>query len=101
MRASHYYTLLDNNSNQVQIDLANYKCICNVTKQQKSFHHRYLYELITRRYNSNIDLFRTTYISRAGRPRKSEAERLAEQIERACTRLDQLIQRQVQLDLAA
>lgn len=98
MRTKHYYTLLDKNLNQVQIDLANYKCICNVTKQPKSFHHKYLNDLIMRKYNSNIDLFREGYISRAGTPRKTQAERLDDQIARARARLNQLLDRQTRLE---
>ena len=97
MRTKQFYTLLNHNGREVQIDLANYKVTCTKTGARKSFHHKYLAGLISRSYHNNIDTFRTTYISRAGQPRKSATERLAEQIERARARLDQLLEKQTQL----
>jgi len=98
MRTKHYYTLLNHNGREVQIDLANYRVRCTVTGQHKQFHHKYLAGLITRAYHNNIDLFRTTYVSRAGMPRKTQAERLMDQIERARARLDQLLAKQTRLE---
>ncbi len=98
MRTKRFYTLLDSNQREVQIDLANYKTRCTVTGQHKTFHHVYLAGLISRSYANNIDLFRTTYVSRAGAPRKSQAERLTDQIERARVRLDQLLAKQTRLE---
>jgi len=98
MRTKHYYTLLNHNGREVQIDLANYRVRCTVTGQHKQFHHKYLAGLITRAYHNNIDLFRTTYVSRAGAPRKTQAERLMDQIERARARLDQLLAKQTRLE---
>lgn len=97
MKTKHHYTLQDRNNQPVQIDLANYKCICTITGARKSFYHKYLYNLIQKRYGGNIDTFRTTYISRAGRPSKTQAERLNEQIDRARAKLQQLINKQQQL----
>ena len=93
-KAKHFYTLLNSNGREVQIDLANYKVTCTVTGARKSFYHKYLAGLIKRDYDNCIDTFRTTYVSRAGRPGKSQAERLQEQIERARARLDQLLEKQ-------
>jgi len=97
MRTKHFYTLKDKNLNDVQIDLANYRVICNKTHKRKQFHHRYLAGLIERKYNNNIDLFREGYVSREARPRKTQTERLTEQIERARARLDQLLAKQTRL----
>ena len=97
MKTKHFYTLLNSNGQPVQIDLANYKVTCTVTGTRKSFYHKYLFDLITRKYNGNIDTFRTTYVSRAARPRKTQAERIAEQIERTRNKLDQLLMKQVRL----
>lgn len=91
-RARHYYKLLDANNNQVNIDLNNYKCTCVVTGKRKSFYHKYLYELIVRKYNSNIDMFRTTYTSREAAPSAAQRkiERLNQSIKRAQQRVEQL-----------
>ena len=91
-RARHYYKLLDANNNQVNIDLNNYKCTCVVTGKRKSFYHKYLYELIVRKYNSNIDTFRTTYTSREAAPSATQRkiERLNASIKRAQQRVEQL-----------
>jgi hypothetical protein len=93
-KAKHFYTLLNSNGREVQIDLANYKVTCTVTGARKSFYHKYLAGLIKRDYGNCIDTFRTTYVSRAGRPTKTQAERLNEQIERARARLNQLLEKQ-------
>ena len=97
MKTKHYYTLQDRNNKPVQIDLNNYKTTCTITGARKSFYHKYLNDLIMRDYAGNIDTFRTTYISRAGRPQTSQAARLNKQIERARARLDQLLQKQATL----
>lgn len=97
MRTKHFYTLLNSNGRPVQIDLANYKVRCTVTGTRKSFYHKYLAGLIEREYGNNIDTFRTTYISRAGRPKKTQAERIEEQIERARARLNDLINKRARL----
>lgn len=97
MRTKHFYTLLDSNNQPVQIDLANYKTTCTVTGARKSFYHKYLAGLIERSYGNNIDTFRTTYVSRAGRPQKTQAERIEAQIERARARLNDLLNKQARL----
>ena len=97
MRTKHFYTLLNSNNQPVQIDLANYKVTCTVTGTRKSFYHKYLAGLIEREYGNNIDTFRTTYVSRAGRPHKTQAERIEEQIERTRARLNQLIGKRARL----
>lgn len=97
MKTKHFYTLLNSNGREVQIDLNNYKCICTVTGARKSFYHKYLANMIKRDYDNNIDTFRETYVSRAGRPSKSQAERLNEQIERARNKLATLLEKQASL----
>ena len=83
-KARVFYTLKDKNLNDVQIDLNNYRVICNKTGKRKSFYHKYLFNLITRKYNSNIDLFREGYVSREAAPSKNErrAKQLQERIDR-------------------
>ena len=71
-RAKVFYTLKDKNLNEVQIDLNNYRVICNKTHKRKSFYHKYLHNLIERKYNGNIDLFREGYVSREAAPDKHE-----------------------------
>lgn len=97
MKTKRLYTLQNRNNQPVQIDLANYKVVCTKTNTRKSFYHKYLFDLITRKYNGNIDTFRTTYVSRAARPATSQADRIAEQIERTKNKLDQLLMKQVRL----
>jgi hypothetical protein len=65
-KAKQFYTLKDKNSKDVQIDLNNYRVICNKTHERKRFYHKYLFNLIVRKYNGNIDTFRETYTSRSG-----------------------------------
>ena len=65
-KAKRFYTLKDKNSKEVQIDLNNYRVICNKTGARKQFYHVYLFNLINRKYNGNIDTFRETYTSRTG-----------------------------------
>jgi dihydroxyacetone kinase-like predicted kinase len=71
-KAKVFYTLKDKNLNDVQIDLNNYKCVCNKTGKSKSFYHKYLAGLIERKYNNNIDLFREGYVSREAAPSQNE-----------------------------
>jgi hypothetical protein len=97
MRTKHFYTLLNRNGQPVQIDLANYRVTCTITGTRKHFYHKYLAGLIERSYGNNIDTFRTTYISRAGRPGKTQAERIEDQIERARARLNELLNKQARL----
>ena len=98
MRTKHYYTLKDKNLNDVRIDLANYRVVCNKTHKSKQFHHKYLAGLIERKWNNNIDQFREGYVSRAGQPGKTQTERVADQIERARARLNQLLAKQTRLE---
>lgn len=93
-KAKVYYTLLNQAGQEVSIDLNNYKVTCNNTNARKSFYHKYLHDLIQSKYAGNIDTFRTTYISRAGRPKVSQAARLQQQIDRARSRLEQLLEKQ-------
>ena len=71
-KAKQFYTLKDKNLNDVQIDLNNYRVICNKTGKRKSFYHKYLHNMIVTKYNSNIDLFREGYVSREAGPSRNE-----------------------------
>lgn len=93
-KVKHFYTLKNATGRDVQIDLNNYKVTCTVTNTRKQFYHKYLKALIERDYDNNIDTFRTTYISRAGRPTRSASERLQERIDRARHKLDLLLKKQ-------
>jgi len=84
-RAKRLYTLKDKNLNDVQIDLNNYRVICNKTHKRKSFYHKYLHNLIERKYNGNIDLFREGYVSREAAP--SQNERRVKQLQARISRL--------------
>ena len=84
-KARVFYTLKDKNLNDVQIDLNNYRVICNKTGKRKSFYHKYLFNLISRKYNGNIDLFREGYVSREAAP--SQNERRKQQLQARIDRL--------------
>lgn len=71
-KAKVYYILRDAYGKEVNIDLNNYRVICNKTGKSKSFYHKYLFNLIHRKYEGNIDRFRTEYVSREAAPSKDE-----------------------------
>ena len=91
-KSKQFYTLKDKNLNDVQIDLNNYRVICNTTGKSKSFYHRYLASLIARKYNNNIDLFRTGYVSRQAAPSSDERRKnqLITRIQKLSVQLSQL-----------
>ena len=92
-RTKHFYSLLDNAGQSVQIDLNNYKCICNKTGEHKRFYHKYLAGLIERKYNNNIDQFRTQYVSRQPVDvNQKRAQQLIKRIDRLTIQLNQAIQ---------
>ena len=84
-KAKVVYVLQDAYGKDVNIDLNNYKVICTKTGKRKSFYHKYLFNLISRKYEGNIDRFRTEYVSRAGAP--SKQERRQKQIENRINKL--------------
>ena len=71
-KAKQFYTLLNNAGREVQIDLNNYRVMCNKTGERKSFYHKYLHNLIVSKYAGNIDTFRETYVSREAGPSRNE-----------------------------
>jgi hypothetical protein len=91
-RAKVLYTLKDKNLNDVRIDLNNYRVICNKTHKRKSFYHKYLHNLIVRKYNGNIDLFREGYVSREAAPDRNErrAAQIISRIQRLSVQLSNL-----------
>lgn len=84
-KARVFYILKDKNLNDVQIDLNNYRVICNKTHKRKSFYHKYLHDLIVRKYNGNIDLFREGYVSREATPKNER------QIKQLTARINRLV----------
>ena len=84
-KAKVHYTLQDAYGKDVNIDLNNYNVVCTKTGKPKSFYHKYLYNLIQRKYEGNIDRFRTEYVSREAAP--SGNERKAQQINDRIQRL--------------
>ena len=91
-KAKQFYTLKDKNLNDVQIDLNNYRVICNKTGKRKSFYHKYLHNMIVSKYNSNIDLFREGYVSREAAPDRNQrrAAQLVQRIQRLSVQLSNL-----------
>lgn len=83
-KAKVFYTLLNKNGSEVNIDLNNYKVTCSKTGKRKSFYHKYLHNMIVSKFNSNIDLFRDTYVSREAGPDKNarKVEALQARIDR-------------------
>lgn len=92
-KSKAFYQLFDKNQKPVNIDLNNYKVICTATGQRKQFYHKYLHKLIVDKYHSNIDVFRNTYVSRAGAPSKQERRKsqIQNRINKLYAQLDQLI----------
>ena len=91
-KTKHIYILQDARGQDVNIDLNNYRVICNKTGNRKSFYHKYLFNLIQRKDSGNIDRFRNEYVSREAAP--SAGERRVEQLQQRINRL------RSQLDLA-
>ena len=71
-KAKVFYILRDAYGKEVNIDLNNYRVICNKTGKRKSFYHKYLFNLIHRKYEGNIDRFRAEYVSREAAPDRNE-----------------------------
>ena len=78
-KAKVFYSLLNKDGREVNIDLNNYKVTCTKTGKRKSFYHKYLNNLIMSKYAGNIDTFRDTYVSREAGP--SREERKVQQIQ--------------------
>ena len=74
-KTKHIYILQDAYGQDVNIDLNNYRVICNKTGNSKSFYHKYLFNLIQRKYEGNIDRFRKEYVSREAAPSQNERRR--------------------------
>jgi len=91
-RAKRFYTLQTAAGNDVRIDLNNYRVICNKTGKRKSFYHKYLHNLIERKYGNNIDRFRTEYVSREAAPDQNErrVKQLQERISRLYVQISNL-----------
>ena len=91
-KAKVFYVLQDAYGKDVNIDLNNYKVICNKTGKAKQFYHKYLFNLIHRKYEGNIDRFRTEYVSREAAPSSNERKkaRLIERIQKLSVQLSNL-----------
>lgn len=91
------YTLKDRNLNDVQIDLNNYRCICNITGKRVTFHHEYLNGLIHRKYAGNIDRFRVEYVTTQAAARVKRAEQVQKRINLLKVQLQGLMNERRQL----
>ena len=91
-KAKVFYTLTNAAGKDVSIDLNNYRVICNKTGKSKQFYHKYLFNLIHRKYAGNIDTFRTEYVSREAAPDKNERrkQQLVERIQKLSVQLSNL-----------
>ena len=91
-KAKVFYILQDAYGKDVNIDLNNYRVICNKTGKRKSFYHKYLFNLIHRKYEGNIDRFRTEYVSREAAPSSNERRKnqLIERIQKLSVQLSNL-----------
>ena len=91
-KAKVFYVLQDASGKDVRIDLNNYRVICNKTGKSKQFYHKYLFNLIHRKYEGNIDRFRTEYVSREAAPSSNERKkaRLVERIQKLSVQLSNL-----------
>lgn len=91
-KAKVFYTLVNAAGKDVSIDLNNYKVKCNKTGKAKQFYHKYLFNLINRKYAGNIDTFRTEYVSREAAPSQNERRKkqLVERIQKLSVQLSNL-----------
>ena len=96
-RPAKFYTLKDRNLNLVQIDLNNYRCICNITGKRVTFHHEYLNGLIHRKYAGNIDRFRVEYVTTQAAARVKRAEQVQKRINQLNVQLQHLMNERRQL----
>lgn len=98
-KAKVFYILQDAYGKDVNIDLNNYRVVCNKTGKSKQFYHKYLFNLIQRKYEGNIDRFRTEYTSREAAPSKKDRDidRLQARINRLRAQLEQTVAAQKHL----
>jgi len=96
-RPAKFYTLLDAHGRDVRVDLNNYRCICNITHKRSMFHHVYLNDLICRKYEGNIDRFRTEYVTVQAAARQRRARDIQARIDCLYSQLDRLIAEKNQL----
>ena len=96
-RPAKIYTLKDRNLNLVQIDLNNYRCICNITGKRVTFHHEYLNGLIHRKYAGNIDRFRVEYVTTQAAARVKRAQEVQKRIDLLKVQLQGLMNERRQL----
>jgi hypothetical protein len=91
-KAKVFYTLQNAAGKDVRIDLNNYRVTCVKTGKAKSFYHKYLFNLIHRKYAGNIDTFRTEYVSREAAPSQNERRKnqLVERIQKLTRQLSNL-----------
>ena len=91
-KAKVFYTLQNAAGEDVRIDLNNYKVKCVKTGKSKQFYHKYLFNLIHRKYAGNIDTFRTEYVSREAAPDKNQRriKHLVERIQKLSVQLSNL-----------
>ena len=64
------------------VNLNGYIAKCNVTGEEKRFYHSYLGNLIETKYNNSLELFESTYVSRAGQTVNSAVTKAAQLEER-------------------
>ena len=96
-RPAKFYKLLDARGRDVNIDLNNYRCICNITGKRSTFHHKYLFCLIHRKYEGNIDRFRTEYVTVQAAARQKRAREVQKRINLLEVQLQGLINERQQL----
>jgi hypothetical protein len=81
---------LNSDAGPVELDLNNYTAVCSVTKEPKQFHHSYLANLIATKFDNNISLFESTYVSRVGLAEKNvhvKAAKLEDRISALYTKI--------------
>lgn len=100
-RPAKFYTLVDAYGRDVRIDLNNYRCICNITGKRVTFHHKYLFGLIHRKYEGNIDRFRTEYVTTQAAARQKRAQEVQRRINLLTAQLNQLVHEKNQLSATA
>ena len=98
-KAVHNYSFDSESGEKVTIDLNNYTVKCSVTGNVKKFYHKYLANMIEKKFDNNIDVFEANYVSREAAPAPSErkAQKIQERIDRLFYQIKELKARKAEL----
>jgi len=84
----HNYTFEDQT-----VNLNGYVAICTITGNEKRFYHSYLANMIVKKFNNNFSHFENTYISREGKSKfvnQNKVNQIEDRISKLYTKIAQL-----------